>query len=204
MNTLFLLFSLRHEKIVKDNESVDLISHLIVTEFLRHNKHAGLAITKEQVLQDSHAFQAITNESRHINDIIFGGIKCRVKVVALDRQDLDGRQGTLRHWDDKREKFCVGLDTKKLADSVVHYLMPENVESQAAPRTSKAGKKSMQDYDVDIKNFYNQRSEGIWCRFTLEKSAMDALHAAESIERGLEIFCLERDENERRLRLELE
>jgi len=193
-----------HEKISKENETVDLISQLIVSEFLRQNKDKVPSYTKEQVLHGSHASPTIVNESKHANNALYGGLKCRVKVAASDRQDTNGRQGTLRHWDADKEMFCVGLDTKKSADSDVHFLMPEILEATSAPRPSKADKMPMQGYSVEIKDLFNKGSEGIGCRFTLEKSAMDALRSAENLVVGLESFCLERDVNEHRLRLELE
>jgi hypothetical protein len=110
---------LRHEKIAKESENIGLISQLIIAEFLRNNNKDGTpALTREQVSQDPGASEAIADESKRINDALFGGLKCwRVKVVGSERQDINGRQGTLRSWNDAKKKFCVGLDTKRGQDS---------------------------------------------------------------------------------------
>lgn len=178
----------RHDKIAKEEKSVELISELIWAEFLRQNKDK-----ERQMLPEDLPIQ----ESMNAHNALFGGIQCRVKVVGCERQDLNGRLGMLRSWNVEQEKFCVGLDTKKNPDIDVHMIDPGNLEALPVAR-SKADKKLAQSYNVDI------GYDGIGCQFILEKSAIDALRSAETTVLGLKAFCLERDEEERRQRLELE
>ena len=116
----------RNEKITKEDDSISLISQLIISEVIRQNKEKGL--TADKVADNAHASQLIAAESKSAHDTIFGGLKCRVKVDGLERRDLNGRHGTLRHWDSKKKKFCVGLDTKKKSDCDEFFFLPENVQ----------------------------------------------------------------------------
>ena len=180
-----------------------MISSLIIAEFTRQNNRNGLNITKEEVMLDLNASQLIDNESKNASQVIYGGLRCRVKVVGSMKQDLNGRLGTLRSFVIEQGKFCVGLDTKKRQDSDVQLFMPEDLEALSKP-TDKAGKHLKQSYIVDIKHLLDGDNGGIGCHFTLEKTAVDALRSSKSIDAGLQAFCLERDKMEERLRLELE
>ena len=203
---VIFLHHTRHEKIAKEDESVNLISQLIISEFLRQNKEKEL--TNDHVADNSHATHVIATESKNAHNAIFGGLmKSRIKVAGMERKDLNGRQGTLRYWDANQNKFCVGLDTKKATDCDEHFLLPENVESVGSgPRSGKGDKKSgmQQGYHVDIKDLFNQGDEGIGCLFTIDKSTIIAIRSAKSIGDGLQAFCLERDANDEKVRLEKE
>ena len=203
---VIFLHHIRHEKIAKEDESVNLISQLIISEFLRQNKEKEL--TNAHVTDNSHATHVIATESKNAHNAIFGGLmKSRIKVAGMERKDLNGRQGTLRYWDANQNKFCVRLDTKRASDCDEHFLLPENVESVGSnPRSGKGDKKSgmHQGYHVDIKDLFNQGDDGIGCLFTIDKSTITAIRSAKSIGDGLQAFCLERDANDERVRLEKE
>ena len=192
----------RHDKVVKEKETVDLISQLIVTEVLRKNKDESSGITKE----DLHASECIAHESKEAHAALFGGLACcRIKVAGMDRQDLNGRQGTLRHWDADQEKFCVGLDTKKEPDSEVHFLSPENLEAVSAPRPAGKDKKAMHGYNVNITDLFGRGDEaGNGCQFKVQKSTIESLRSAKSIEAGLKAFRLEQDKRDRQSHLAAE
>lgn len=173
---------------------------MITSEVVRKNKDKGL--TEDQVNDNLYASQVIADESKNANDALFGGIKCRVKVAGSDRQDLNGRMGTLRYWDANEKKFCVGLDTKKAKDCEEHFLSTENVEPiGSVPRTDK-NKSDMQSYNVDMTNdFLSQESDsGIGCQFTIDKAAIASIRSAESIPVGLAAFSLEQNKKEKALR----
>lgn len=146
---------------------------------------------------DSCTSRKIAKESRKAHAALFGR---RVKVVNSERQDLDGRQGTLRYWNASQGKFCVGLDTKKSKDSDVKFVEPEALEVVATPTPARITTKNNKDavYYVGIDDVC-KGILGIDCRFTLEKDHVDALYQAESIEAGLKTFCIERDSAEDRL-----
>ena len=203
---VIFLHHTRHEKIAKEDESVNLISQLIISEFLRQNKEKEL--TNAHVTDNSHATHVIATESKNAHNAIFGGfMKSRIKVAGMERKDLNERQGTLRYWDANQNKFCVGLDTKKATDCDEHFLLPENVESVGSnPRSGKGDKKSgmHQGYHVDIKDLFNQGDDGIGCLFTIDKSTIIAIRSAKSIGDGLQAFCLERDANDEKERLKKE
>ena len=203
---VIFLHHIRHEKIAKEDESVNLISQLIISEFLRQNKEKEL--TNAHVTDNSHATHVIATESKNAHNAIFGGLmKSRIKVAGMERKDLNGRQGTLRYWDANQNKFCVRLDTKRASDCDEHFLLPENVESVGSnPRAGKSDKKSgmHQGYHVDIKDLFNQGDDGIGCLFTIDKSTIIAIRSAKSIGDGLQAFCLERDANDEKERLKKE
>ena len=197
----------RNEKIAKEDDSINLISQLIISEVIRQNKEKGL--TADKVADNAHASQLIAVESKSAHDTIFGGLKCRVKVDGLERRDLNGRQGTLRHWDSKKKKFCVGLDTKKALDCDEFFFLPENV--QAVGSSPRSGKDTtQQSYHVDMKNVLNQDDEGegdvMCCRFTIDKSILGNINiiGAKSISDGLKSFSLAQDNHEKRVRLQME
>jgi len=202
---LFLLIPLnklnRQDKIAKEDDSINLISQLITSEVVRKNKDTGL--TEDQVNDNLYASQVIADESKNANDALFGGIKCRVKVAGSERQDLNGRMGTLRYWDANEKKFCVGLDTKKAKDCEEHFLSPENVEPIGSiPRTDK-NKSDMQSYHVDMTNdFLSQEGDlsCIGCQFTIDKATIASIRSAESIPVGLAAFSLEQNKKEKALR----
>ena len=191
----------RQDKIAKEDVSINLISQLITSEVVRKNKDTGL--TEDQVNDNLYASQVIADESKNANDALFGGIKCRVKVAGSERQDLNGRMGTLRYWDANEKKFCVGLDTKKAKDYEEHFLSPENVEPiGSVPRTDK-NKSDMQSYHVDMTNdFLSQEGDlsGIGCQFTIDKATIASIRSAESIPVGLAAFSLEQNKKEKALR----
>ena len=178
-------------KVKKEEEKCQLISDLIGTEFQRVNKEVDMTEEIQNV---------ITDKSREAHDIIYGSdIRCRVTVVGLDRKDINGRKGNIRHWDEDKEKFCVGLDTKKSRDCDVHFLKPENLEPFA--QSKKDGKKLAANFIVSISA---QGDEEIGCQFSLERSDIDKLESAHSRSIGLQAFREERDELALRLKKEQE
>ena len=193
------------ERIAKENDYIDLIEKLLVAEFLRQSKNKTMGLTAERVLADPHAFEAITKACRDAYNAIFGGNKCRIQVAGSESKDLNGRQGSIRYWDKEKEKFSVGLDTKKSQESDVQFLLPEVLDVLASSRqSSKADKKSSTSYDVDIPDSISSGGVSLGFCFTLHKSHVYTLGSSESMKQGLELFCKSRDEDERRERLEEE
>ena len=179
-------------KVKKEEEKCQLISDLIGTEFQRVNKEVDMTEEIQNV---------ITEKSREAHDIMYGSdIRCRrVTGVGLDRKDINGRKGNIRHWDEDKEKFCVGLDTKKARGCDVHFLKSENLEPFA--QSKKDGKKLAANFIVSIAA---QGDEEIGCQFSLEKSDVDKLESAHSRSIGLQAFREERDELALRLKKEQE
>ena len=99
------------KKLKCEENKCNLIADMIRTELNRVNK--GADISEEEIIEKSSEAQ----------DALYGSSikKCRVVVAGLDRKDLNGRKGSIRHWDGKKEQFCVGLDTKKSRDCDVHF-----------------------------------------------------------------------------------
>jgi len=187
------------EKIAKENDYIDLIQKLIVAEFLRQSKSRAMGLTAERVRSDAHASELIAEESREALHAIYGDLKCRVEVAGSDRKDLNGRTGTLRYWDKEREKFCVGLDTKKSSDSDVHFICPGNLDMI---RPSKAERKpDVLSYDINITDLLTYGGVSLGLSFTLEKSHIVNLGSSESTDAGLKSFCFLRDEEERRAKI---
>ena len=175
---------------------------MIVAEFCRQNeKHDELANDLALADDDSHALRVIFEESRKAHAALVGDIKRRVRVVGSERQDVDGRQGTIRHWDAGQGRFCVGLDTKKSNDCDVKFVEPEALEAILTPRSPV---KNSGRYVVNIEDIVDQGDGGIGCRFTLERDHVATLRRAESIEEGLEAFRIERDEMDDRMRVKRE
>jgi len=175
---------------------------LIVAEFRRQNEKHELANELTLADDDSHASRVIFEESRKAHAALIGNIKRRIRVVGSERHDVDGRQGTIRHWDAGQARFCVGLDTKKSSDCDVKFVEPEALEAILTPRSPV--KNSVGPYVVDIEDIFDRGDGGIGCRFTLEIDHVTALRRAESIEEGLEAFRIERDEMDDRMRVNRE
>lgn len=176
---------------------------MIVAEFRRQNeKHDELANDLTLADDDSHASRVIFEESRKAHAALVGNTKRRIRVVGSERHDVDGRQGTIRHWDAGQGRFCVGLDTKKSSDCDVKFVEPEALEAILTPRSPV--KNSVGRYVVDIEDIFDRGDGGIGCQFTLEIDHVTALRRAESIEEGLEAFRIERDEMDDRMRVKRE
>mmetsp|Transcript_20725 Transcript_20725/g.44979 ORF Transcript_20725/g.44979 Transcript_20725/m.44979 type:complete len:1099 (+) Transcript_20725:245-3541(+) len=193
------------ERIAKENDYTDLIQKLLVAEFLRQSKNKAMGLTADRVLSDSRTSELIAKECREAYHAIFGGLKCRVVVAGSENKDMNGRQGIIRYWDREKEKYCVGLDTKKTPDSDVQFLIPAILDVLTSSRPPKADKKSSAtSYDVDAPDFVSYGGVSLGFNFTLQKSHMIALGSAESTKIGLEVFCESRDEEERRQKIEEE
>ena len=193
------------ERIAKENDYIDLIERLLVAEFIRQSKSKAMGLTAERVLSDPHASEVIAKECREAYNMIFGGEKCRVVVAGSENKDMNGRQGTIQYWDKEKEKFCVGLDTKKCAESDVQFVPPEILDAITSARPSKGDKKtSATSYDVDAPDFMSYGGVSLGFCFTLLKSHVIALGSSESMKKGLDLFCKSRDEDERRQKREAE
>lgn len=193
------------ERIAKENDYIDLIQKLLVAEFLRQSKNKAMGLTADRVLSDSHTSELIAKECREAYSIIFGGCKCRVVVAGSETKDMNGRQGTLRYWDKEKEKYCVGLDTKKAPDSDLQFLIPAILDILTSSRPLKGDKKtSATSYDVDASDFMSYGGVSLGFSFPLQKYHINALGSAESTKIGLADFCESRDEEERQQKIEEE
>ena len=180
------------KKLKSEENKCNLIADMIRTELNRVNK--GADVSEEEIIEKSSEAQ----------DALYGSSikKCRVVVAGLDRKDLNGRKGSIRHWDGKKEQFCVGLDTKKSRDCDVHFIKPENLDVDTS--SSQAANKK----DKLVTNC----AVSIGCattpltgyQFTLEKSDVTKIESAHSRCTGLEEFKKDRDASSARLMQEQE
>ncbi|KAL3779439.1 hypothetical protein ACHAWO_000165 [Cyclotella atomus] len=194
------------EKIAKEIDYIDLTQKILVAEFVRQSKEKVMGLTSDRVLSDPHASAKIDTESREAYDTIFRDVKVRVVVAGSETKDLNGRTGTIRYWDRDKEKFCVGLNTKKSTGSTEIFLTPDVLDAVAsAPsRSNKAEKQLVTSYDVGISELMVYGGVALGLNFTLTKGHINTLGAAESIKTGLKAFCRLREEEERRKKLEEE
>jgi len=185
------------DKVNREEEKRNAISDLIGTEFRRVNK--GLIINDETQ-------KVITEKSREAHDALYGSnIKCRVEVVGSEMKDLNGRKGSIRHWDENKGQFCVGLDTKKSRDCDVYFFKPENLDVVTpAQSASKKDGKLAANFIVSITGITTQGGDGIACQFSLKKSDITKLESAHSRSKGLQEFFEERDALAHRLMKEQE
>ena len=190
--------------IAEEKDCIDLLRKLLVREFVRQSHRKVMGLTAERVLSNSQASEAIADECRKSYRVIFGGGRRRVVVVVSENKDLNGRQGTIRYWDREKDKFCVGMDTKKSPDSDVQFLLPDVLDAMAS-RPTKADKHSpASSFDVHAPDLLSYGGVSLGFSFTLQKSHVIALGSAESIKVGLDAFCATRDEEERRREMEEE
>uniref|UniRef100_A0A7S2PH78 J domain-containing protein n=1 Tax=Skeletonema marinoi TaxID=267567 RepID=A0A7S2PH78_9STRA len=193
------------KKISKENDYIGLIQKLIVAEFLRQSKEKAMGLTSDRVLSDSQAADIIDDECRKAYHTIFRELKVRILVAGSDNKDLNGRNGTIRFWDKEKKKFCVGLDTKKTADSDVLFLEPEVLDVTVSTRSNKSDKsKPASSYDFKVSDLMTYGGVSLGLNFTLKKSHINALGSAENTKIGLEVFCRQRDEEDRQKKLEEE
>ena len=189
------------EWISKEIDYTELIKQLLVTEFLRQTKNNVVGLTHERILSDSH--EVLMSTSRQAYCVLFGEVNCRVVVAGVDNKDSNGRQGNLRYYDKEREMFCVGLDTKKAADSEIHFFSPENLERVAA-RSIKSDKLVNRSFNVHVPDFFKYGDLMFSLIFTIEKSYVTARGSAESLKLGLDNFVQSRSYEEHRAKLEAE
>jgi len=190
--------------IAEENDYIDLIQKLLVREFIRQSHRKAMGLTAERVLSNSHASEVISNECRKAYRVIFGGGRRRVVVAGSENKDLNGRQGTIRYWDREKEKFCVGIDTKKSPDSDVQFLIPDILDTLASRPTKAEKQPAASSCAIHAPNLLSYGGIFLGFGFTLQKSHVIALGSAESTKIGLELFCTTRDEEERRQKMEEE
>ncbi len=186
------------DKVKREEEKCHLISDLIGTEFQRVNR--GVEMNEE--IQ-----KVIVEKSKEAHDAMYGSdIRCRVTVVGLDRKDLNGRKGSIRHWDEEKGKFCVGLDTKKSRDCDVHFLKPEHLDALPSAQSTKKDGKLAANFTVSITGLTmpTQGNDDIGCQFSLGKRDVSKLESAHSRSNGLQEFREERDALAQRLMKEQE
>ena len=193
------------KKITKENDYIALIQNLIVAEFLRQSKEKAMGLTSDRVLSDSQAADIVENECREAYHAIFQELKVRVSVAGSDNKELNERNGTIRYWDKDKKKFCVGLDTKKTADSDILFLEPEVLDVVVSTRSNKSDKsKPASSYDLEVSDLMTYGGVSLGLNFTLKKSHINALGSAENTKIGLEAFRRQRDEEDRQKKLEEE
>jgi len=193
------------KKIAKENDYIGLIQKLVVAEFLRQSKEKAMGLTSDRVLSDSQAAEIIENECREAYHALFRELKVRIIVAGSDNKELNGRNGTIRYWDKDKKKFCVGLDTKKTTDSDETFLEPEVLDVAVSTRPSKSDKsKPASSYDLEVSDLMTYGGVSLGLNFTLKKSHINALGSAENTKIGLEVFCSQRDEEDRLKKLEEE
>jgi hypothetical protein len=194
------------EKIAKEMDYIDLIQKLLVAEFVRQSREKVMGLTSDRVLSDPHASSKIDIESQEAYEAIFRDVKVRVVVAGSETKDLNGRTGTIRYWDKDKEKYCVGLDTKKSSGSTEIFLTPDVLDAVASapPRSNKAEKHAVMSYDVGVSELMVYGGVTLGLNFTLTKGHINTLGAAESTNAGLKAFCRLREEEERRKKLEEE
>ena len=180
------------KKLKSEENKCNLIADMIRTELNRVNK--GADISEEEIIEKSSEAQ----------ETLFGSSikKCRVVVAGLDRKDLNGRKGSIRHWDGNKAQFCVGLDTKKSRDCDVHFIKPENLDvdtssSQAANKKDKLATNCAVSIGCATTPLTGYQ-------FTLEKSDITKIESAHSRCTGLEEFKKDRDAVSARLMQEQE
>ena len=180
------------KKLKSEENKCNLIADMIRTELNRVNK--GAEISDEEIIEKSSEAQ----------EALYGSSikKCRVVVVALDRKGLNGRKGSIRHWDGNKAQFCVGLDTKKSRNCDVHFIKPENVDidtssSQAANKKDKLAANCAVSIGCATTPLTGYQ-------FTLEKSDVTKIESAHSRCTGLEEFKKDRDALSARLMQEQE
>ena len=193
------------EKISKEIDYIALIQKLLIAEFLRQSKNKAMGLTSERVLSDDQASTIIETECRDVYYTIFE-TKARIVVAGSDNKELNGRQGTIRYWDKEKEKFCVGLDTKKSNGSNEMFLAPDVLDVAASPfRSNKSHKSDLKaSFDVEISELMTYGGVALSLNFTLKKSHIAALGSAESTKSGLKSFCDQRDQEERQKKLDEE
>eukprot|EP00986_Skeletonema_menzelii_P000837 scaffold242_cov148-Skeletonema_menzelii.AAC.3 len=193
------------KKIAKENDYIGLIQKLIVAEFLRQSKEKAMGLTSDRVLSDSQAADIIDEKCREAYHVIFRELKVRIVVAGSDNKDLNGRNGTIRYWDKEKKKFCVGLDTKKTTDSDVVFLDPEVLDEASSTRSNKSDKsKPGTSCDLEVADLMTYGGVSLGLNFNLKKSHINALGSAENTKIGLEVFCRQRDEEDRQKKLEEE
>jgi len=195
------------EKIGKEMDYLGLIRKLLIAEFLRQNKKKAI-VTSEAITSDAEFSDVIEVECREAYHTIFRELKVRIVVAGSQHKELNGRNGTIRYWDNEKGKFFVGLDTKKSMDSNEMYLSPDVLDALAV--SSSQSKKSEKrnhmtsSYDVNVPILMKYGDIVLGLQFTLKKSHINTLGSAESTKIGLEAFCRQRDEEERQKKLEEE
>jgi hypothetical protein len=186
-----------NKEIDRDTELSKLIVKLCVAELVRQHKDG--AICKEIIYADGQAMKAVEVAAKTAyRDLFRSDIKTRFIVAGLN-QALNGRSGSIRHWDASKANFFVGLDSRKGHNKQKMFLEPLNMDFNA-PEPQEAKQKYVSEKVIKI-NLDN----GLRMTCTLTRGTVEQMRTTEDPDQYL-IDLMERsDEIDRqRQRVEVE
>jgi len=121
------------KEISRSDEFSKLISKFLIAEYSRLHENI------DQV--DQETVKILAQEAKTAYYKLYNcDTKTRFAVAGLKQNS--GRFGTIRFWDEEKEKYCVGLDTKKGKNQQELFLKPENMDYETPePKLDSKGEK---------------------------------------------------------------
>jgi DnaJ domain len=179
----------------RENQISQLIMEFCTEEYSRQfpNEDIRAEIKKKE---NSHELDIAARLA--FRDLLQNDIKSRFSVVGYDRS-LNGRTGTIQHWDSTKAKFYVGLDAKKGKKDLLMYLEPDKMDFDL-PELKKQGILSP-DRQVWIRVKMDSLPP-LECDLT--KSTLDGMISAENLNQFILDLMAKRDEIDRMRREEEE
>ena len=158
------------KEIDRDTEISKLIVKICVAEFVRHYKDSG--ICKEFIYADGKVINAVESTAKTAyRDLFQSDIKTRF-IIAGFNQTLNGRTGSIRHWDANKAKFFVGLDPKKGHNEQKMFLEPANMDFNLPEPHVKKKYVSEKVVKINVDNSFH-------LTFTLTKGTVEEMKNAE-------------------------
>lgn len=183
------------ERVEFEKEALDKLVLLLAAEFCRTIRDPSF---RSKLLKNEEIKEKLESQAKQtFLELYEGQMPRRVIVKGSHQTNLNGRIGTIEHWDENKGKFRVGLETKKGKNGQDVYLIPEDME--ALPFKGKKEKRKQMNPAVSlafIAPLYNDAS----LMYEVEKATVDKMLQVEDIDEFLDSLNSQRDEDEHRAR----
>eukprot|EP00592_Proboscia_alata_P009362 CAMPEP_0194358316 /NCGR_PEP_ID=MMETSP0174-20130528/5565_1 /TAXON_ID=216777 /ORGANISM="Proboscia alata, Strain PI-D3" /LENGTH=1149 /DNA_ID=CAMNT_0039128593 /DNA_START=667 /DNA_END=4116 /DNA_ORIENTATION=- len=197
------------KEIKNEIATVQMLVDLMAAEFVRQNIGVMVArvadLSVASVKRNEEAMEKLIAEGRLTYRILHCELEyscSRVKIAGLSKE-LNERSGTIQHWDAMKEKYCVGLDTKRGKNVEVRFIKPGHLEilSQATEKR-KGGSSSghgnggspSRTYAVAIKSLFLNLDLD---EFIVSLEIVQIMKKVESLDTYLKALMDQRDDDER-------
>jgi len=194
------------DEISREQDYTEVLYQLCTAELIRQSRPLVMGLTVQRVEEEPGAKKSIIDVCRKAYASLYKNvIKCRVVVADTDNADLNGREGTILHYDADRGEYCVGLDTKKGKKDDVHFFKPRylGVPKEAASKAKKS-RTTDHSYGINLPNLVSYGGVQLDLDFLVSESDVAKVKKASSLAEGLASFMRARDEEELRRRQEEE
>jgi hypothetical protein len=184
-------------KIEHEKEAVEAMIALMAGEFCRKRSD----VMRVQLMADKAVQENLRAAAQETFRELYDD-DSRVTVKSMEKGDWNDRTGTIQQWDEQKQKYYVGLDTKKGKNMEYMYFSPANLEptTKSVKSKSKKGKRG-RDYLAVVPKLWGHSGLTMVVEKKIVEEALKADNLSvyvDSLMMRLNQEDLERAEEERR------